>query len=48
MKKLALLLAALSVASVSYAKEVMPEAAPVVEEAPVVEQEVVEVKQLQY
>lgn len=44
MKKLALLLAALSVASVSYAKEVMPEAAPVVEEAPVVEQEVVEVK----
>ena len=42
MKKLALLLAALSVASVSYAKEVMPEAAPVVEE--VVEQEVVEVK----
>ena len=37
MKKLALLLAALSVASVSYAKEVMPEAAPVVEEAPVVE-----------
>ena len=44
MKKLVLLLAALSVASVSYAKEVMPEAAPVVEEAPVVEQEVVEVK----
>ena len=43
MKKLALLLAALSVASVSYAKEVMPEAAPVVEEV-VVEQEVVEVK----
>ncbi len=42
MKKLALLLAALSVASVSYAKEVMPEAAPVVEE--VVVEEVVEVK----
>ena len=37
MKKLALLLAALSVASVSYAKEVMPEAEPVVEEVVVEE-----------
>ena len=44
MKKLALLLAALSVASVSYAKEVMPVAEPVVEEEVVVEAPVVEVK----
>lgn len=43
MKKIAFLLAALSVASVSYAKEVLPEAEPVVEEV-VVEETAVEVK----
>ena len=43
MKKIAFLLAALSVASVSYAKEVLPEAEPVVEEV-VVEETAQEVK----
>ncbi len=43
MKKIAFLLAALSVASVSYAKEILPEAEPVVEEV-VVEETAQEVK----